>query len=387
MQSFSQKADNQSETIGYIVPMGEGLDTFVYRELEVLYGMGFKIELFATKYKKGDVFSPKAEWHTHTLTPRQLLWRSPIILFKALLAPSLLIEAYKDNALIDLVFALDFSSRMKKKGIRQIHCHHGDHKLFIGYFCKRLINVPLSVTIHAHEFFTNPNPDLFRKVIRQCDKVFPISAKWLKLLHEEYGVSSRQLSLNYLFVDTAVYNPDDEITVLSVGRFTERKGFHVLMKAATMLQDIPVRFCFVGFGPLDVERMAREIGIEDRVTVFPKLNQKQLRLLYKNVDILCVPSITTKAEGAEGIPVVLIEGMGCGLPVVATRCGAIEELVESELVAENSAEMLASAIRRLVENPELRKKQGMRNAEKVQKMFSVANVYKFADELKSLGGS
>lgn len=385
MQSRTHNPDDKSGTIAYIVPMGEGLDTFVYRELEILYGMGFKIDLFATKYKKGVVFSPKAEWWTRTLTPLQMAWRLPVLLLRALLVPRLVVEAIKDNALVDLVFALDYAPIMRKRNIRQIHCHHGDHKLFIGYYCKRLLSVPLSVTIHAHEFFTNPNPALFRKVIKQCDKVFPISRKWLSMLRDDYGVLEQQLCLNYLFVDTAVYVDKPEITVLSVGRFTERKGFHILMDAIGMLRDLPVNFCFVGFGPLNLEAMAEARGVDDRVTVFSKLDQKQLRVLYKHADILCVPSITTEAEGAEGIPVVLMEGMGCGMSVVATRCGAIEELVESELVEENSPNMLAEAIRRLAENPDLRKEQGARNAAKVREMFGVRNVHKFADELLALG--
>lgn len=385
MQSDTSGFNNGQEAIAYIVPMGEGLDTFVYRELEILYGMGLKIDLFATKYKKGDVFSPKAGWWTRTMTPLQMLWRMPVILLRGLINFRLAIEAIRDGALVDLIFALDYAPVMRRRNIRQIHCHHGDHKLFIGYFCKRLLGIPLSVTIHAHEFYTNPNPALFRKVIKCCDGVFPISRKWLSMLRDEYGVPEQRLFLNYLFVETDLYSDKPEITVLSVGRFTERKGFHILMDAVEMLRDLPVNFCFVGFGPLNLAVMAKTRGVDDRVTIFPKLDQKQLRVLYKNVDILCVPSITTKAEGAEGIPVVLMEGMGCGLPVVATRCGAIEELVESELVEENSPAMLAAAIRRLACDPELRIMQGRRNAAKVREMFGVQNVYKFAQELNALG--
>lgn len=39
----------------------------------MLYGMGIKNELFATRYRKRDVYSPRHEWHTHTLTPLQMM--------------------------------------------------------------------------------------------------------------------------------------------------------------------------------------------------------------------------------------------------------------------------------------------------------------------------
>lgn len=380
------KHDSQlNRRVGYVVPVGAGLDTFVYREIDALVAQGFEISLFATKYKKGDVYEPKKEWRLYTLTPAQMLMRAPQILFRMLLHPLLAIEAVRDNGLIDLIFALDFAPEMKRRGLRQIHCHHGDHKLFIGYYCKRLINLPLSVTIHAHEFYTNPNPELFKKSIKNCDSVFPIAEKWRRKLIDEYGLPPDKVQLNRLFVNTAVYRPVDEIRVIAVGRYTERKGFRFLVEALKHLQDLPIRLIFVGFGgDLDLKKIAHENSVADRVTIFGKLDQEQLRLLYQTVDIICVPSITTKEEGAEGIPVVLMEALACGLPVVATRCGAIEEIVEEILVDERSSEQLAEGIRRLACDSELRKRQGERNRERVVAKFSKANVDLFGVNLDKL---
>lgn len=136
-----------------------------------------------------------------------------------------------------------------------------------------------------------------------------------------------------------------EIRVLAVGRFTERKGFHCLMQAANQLMDLNLRFMFVGFGDLNLREMEEGYGLSDWVTVFGKMDQEQLRDIYQLTDILCVPSTTTAKEGAEGIPLVLMEDMACGLPVAATRCGVIDEIVEEILVDEASPEQLAAGIR------------------------------------------
>lgn len=383
---------NNNKPIAYIASMGAGLEAFIYREIETLYDDGKKIVIYATKFKKNDVFSPREDWpYEYTSLPRLAL-ALPLLILKMLFRPVLLLEAIRDGGLVDLVFATRFAPSMRSRGICQIHCHFGDHKFFIGYYCKRITGLPLSVTIHAHEFYTNPNPVLFKKSLAGADRIFPIAQRWCELLEHEYAVPKEKIRLNRLFVDTMLYKPVKEIRVLAVGRFTERKGFHYLMQAASQLRDINLRFMFVGFGDLNLREMAKSYGVADRVTVFGKMDQEQLRVIYQLADILCVPSITTDKEGAEGIPVVLMEGMACGLPVVATRCGAIDEIVEEILVDEASPEQLAAGIRALATNEELRRKQGERNRRIVEEQYAIGNVHQFgrwldeiADEKRHAG--
>lgn len=379
--NIRNKTAMQKKPIAYIVSMGAGLEAFIYREVEALCDHGVSIVLFATKFNKGDVFSPKPDWPYHFLSLKRLVVEAPILLLKMCLRPALLLEALRDGGLIYLVFATKFAPIMKRSGVRQIHCHFGDSKFFIGYYCKRLTGLPLSVTIHAHEFYTNPNVSIFRKALKASDRIFPIASRWCDRLSAEYAVPPEKIRLNHLFVDLDLYRPTDELKVLAVGRFTERKGFQYLMEAAKQLSDLKIQFIFVGFGEIDLCYMADEIGVRDKITVFNKMDQEQLRIFYQTADILCVPSITTKKEGAEGIPVVLMEGMACGLPVVATRCGAIEELVENMLIDEQSVDQLAVAIRELALNDELRISQGRRNREIVMEQFSKSNIEQFSEWL------
>jgi len=382
--SNDEKRTNGKTPVAYLVSMGAGLEAFIYREIGALYARGYSIILFATKFKAGDVYAPRPDWPYHILPMGQLLLHFPFLLLRMCLRPGLLVEAIRDRGLLDLLFATRFAPIMVKEGVRQIHCHFGDHKLFIGYYCKRLTGLPLSVTIHAHEFYTNPNPRLFRKAVAACDRVFPIARRWHDLLETEYAVPAARIRLNHLFVDTDLYRPSASIKVIAVGRFTERKGFHDLLKAACELGDLDIRFIFVGFGEIDLRKMARELGVSDRVTVFDKMDQEQLRVMYQSADILCVPSITTEREGAEGIPVVLMEGMACGLPVVATNCGAIDEIVDSYLVDEGAPSQLAEAIRKLAMDSELRKAQGDRNRRIAKEQFSSQNVGRFAQWLDEI---
>lgn len=377
----------KQHSIAYIVSMASGLEAFIYREIEALFDHGLNVVLFATKHRRGDIFSPKPAWECYDPQTLSIAIRLPLLLFGALFRPVLLWHAIRHRGLVDLLFALHFSPLMRKAEVTQIHCHFGDHKLFIGYYCKRITGLPLSVTIHAHEFYTNPNPRLFRVSLHACDHVFPIAERWLIKLRDEYGVPEDKLSLNRLFVDTNIYKPDRSVRVLAVGRFTERKGFHLLMEAVKQLTDLEVCFYFVGFGPIDLYAMAEKLGVSDRVTVFGKMDQSQLRAMYQSVDIFCLPSITTAAEGAEGIPVVLMEAMACGLPVVATRCGAVDEIVSDVLVEEYAVDQLSAGIRMLVTDPALRAEQGKKNRLTVIEKYSSKNIDRFETNLLRISGN
>lgn len=370
--------------IAYIVSMRAGLEAFIYREIEALYEKGYRITLFATKFAAGDVYSPKPDWPFYTTPIGRMILELPYLFLKMLLRPGLLLEAIRDKGIIDLIFATKFSPIMQRDGVRQIHCHFGDHKFFIGYYCKRITGLPLSVTIHAHEFHTNPNETLFRKALLETDRIFPIAQKWVDLLIQDYSVPKENIRLNRLFVDTEENKPSGHINILAVGRFTDRKGFVYLLKALNLLDDLNIRALFVGFGDLDLNSLADKEGVRDRVTVFGKMNQEQLRFFYQTCDILCAPSITTKEEGSEGIPVVLMEGMACGMPVIATPSGATEELVSDYIVSERSPEQIAEKIRLLAKDPDLRKEKGEINRRKIMEEYSINNADRFGQWLDEL---
>ena len=373
-------------TVGYIVPMGKGLDSFVYREIEQLTKMGLNIVLFSTKFKRHDIFSPKPEWQYFVLGPMLLILVSPLIFLRAIVKPKLLLHALRYNALIDLVFALHYVPRMRKSNVQQIHCHFGDHKLFIGYYCKQLMGLPLSVTIHSHELHVNKNERMFRVALQECDRIFAISELAVDLLVNRFSAPADRIVLNRLFLDMSIWSNEKPIRVVTVGRFEPQKGFEYLFKAAALLTDIDVEFIVVGFGPLDVKVLAKEAGVEDRVVIFDKLDQAQLRLLYQECDIYCLPSIIHPEQGMEGIPVVLMEAMACGMPVVATRTGAVPEIVEDILVNEKSVEDLSNAIRILAKDSSLREQYGRRNREIVTKQHSVNNVQKLFTGLREICG-
>ncbi len=139
------------------------------------------------------------------------------------------------------------------------------------------------------------------------------------------------------------------MTVISVGNLLELKGHHLVIEALPLLPGVTL--LIVGEGPMrtSLERLARDLGVADRVRLLGNLPQDELIACYNAADVLVL------ASSREGMPNVVLESLACGTPVIATPVGGIPELIESEdagcLLAERSAGAIAAAVRAIAVRP------------------------------------
>jgi colanic acid/amylovoran biosynthesis glycosyltransferase len=132
---------------------------------------------------------------------------------------------------------------------------------------------------------------------------------------------------------------------------------------------------------VDVFAYSKKLGIENHIIFFGEVEEKALKVLYRKSDIFCLLSRHDECGVPEGIPVVLMEAMSMGKPVIATNTGATNELVEEILIDEEDVQAATNAIRRLVEDPELRTNMGRRNHEITVESYSEDNIIKLYDVL------
>lgn len=362
--------------VAYIVSIGKGLESFIFREIDELIKRGLKIVLYTTKFKKNDIFSPKPGWLIEKInlikvTFGIIYWlvTSPVVFFKQILL------GLNHNTIIEFIIACDYSLRMKKDKIEQIHCHFGDRKFFIGFFCKKLLNIKLTLTVHAHELYANPNIKFFKESLSGADKIVAISQKNKDILINDFNVNPKKIKVIRLSVDFSNFKSTKKIKILTVARYTERKGFNELFKAIKALKNLNLQFITVGFGELDLKKMAIENEILDKLIIYDKMDAKQLSFFYNNCDIFCLPSKTTLQEGAEGIPVVLMEAMSSELIIVTTNNGSISEIVDDIIVKENDVESLVDGLKKavsLVKNGN--RFIGKKNRKKVLSEYSDVNI-------------
>ena len=167
-------------------------------------------------------------------------------------------------------------------------------------------------------------------------------------------------------------NASDGFMLLTVARLVERKGH---LKVLEILEHLPgVKYTIVGDGPmrerLEIETARR--GLTDRVTMITNASDEDLPGIYASADIFVMPTTKTETD-REGFGIVYLEANLFGLPVVATNIGGVVEAVpdgETGLLVNDELGEIESAIRKLVENPALRAKLGLRGRARVLEQFT-----------------
>jgi glycosyltransferase involved in cell wall biosynthesis len=160
-----------------------------------------------------------------------------------------------------------------------------------------------------------------------------------------------------LDADFLIHRPADNISkthLVTVGRLSEQKGQFVLLSALAVLAREGVRFkmTIVGDGPLRpaLERSIRKLGLQGQVELTGWLTNLQVRARIRGARVFILPSF------AEGLPVVLMEALALGCPVIATYVAGIPELVTDKtsgwLIPAGSVEQLADAIRQCLSTPD-----------------------------------
>jgi starch synthase len=171
----------------------------------------------------------------------------------------------------------------------------------------------------------------------------------------------------------------DHVVILFAGRLVWEKGLFSLADAAALLlqqesaRKLKPLFVVAGDGP---ERDAlgsrlRQLGISEHFRFIGSLPYSQLPDLHRLADLFVLPSIATRTV-QEQFGIVLIEAMATGKPVLATRAGAIDEVVGTAglLVQANDGHRLADALHELISQRELRERCGRDGLERVQRLFS-----------------
>ncbi|MEX0820043.1 MAG: glycosyltransferase, partial [Pirellulaceae bacterium] len=164
---------------------------------------------------------------------------------------------------------------------------------------------------------------------------------------------------------------NDRRMLLCVGRLHHQKGFDWLLKLAPRLfERLPDHdLVIVGEGPErgSLDELASRLGVQHRVHFAGW--RPDVPALMRAADILLLPSRW------EGMPNVLIEGMGTGLPVVATSVEGVKEvlgpLAESQAVPLGGADRFIDAVCRLAADPDHRAMLGNQNRERIQAEFSL----------------
>lgn len=184
-------------------------------------------------------------------------------------------------------------------------------------------------------------------------------------------------------VDDAIFRPmDREVCKKAlgvrgfvagyIGRMVEEKGLMNILDAL-VVGPSDVSFIFVGSGPFQavLESRVAELALSNRVHFIPPRPMDSLPSILNAMDVLLLVSHTT-ATWKEQFGRVIIEAHACGTPVIGSDSGAIPEVIGQGgiVVGERQPAAIASALRRLAQEPDLRRKMGEQGRLQVQNKYT-----------------
>jgi spore coat protein SA len=250
------------------------------------------------------------------------------------------------------------------------------------------------VILHLHNTHLVEGPE---KLMRQVsvDRLIFVS---------EFLMDQARRKFPSLGISSVIYNGADESifypaaggrnnsgtpTVLFAGRLVEDKGVHVLLDAMKLLeeQDVRLQAQIVGsssFGVGEETAYIKSLKANSPETVrfFQYRSGAALGDLFREADILCSPSICE-----EGFGLVNVEAFASGLPVVSTYSGGVREVFAAGggiLVERGSVVQLASALRQLAEDPELRARLGQQGYAAFLERFTWSHARTHVQEIQKM---
>jgi starch synthase len=266
-----------------------------------------------------------------------------------------------------------------------------------GLWIRTLHRIPLIVTLHSMEPLRPWKADqlgsgyllstwIEKTAVEAADRVIAVSAKMRDDIIQHFAVDAGKVVVIHNGIDPDRFRRTDRRDalakwnvkppyVLFVGRITDQKGiFHLLEAAPKMPRGVQVVLCASAPDTPEIEeRLKRTLPQHPNVTWIPAMVPvDEVVQLYSHAAVFACPSVY------EPFGLINLEAMACGTAVVASATGGILEVVEDGvtglLVPPGRPDDLASAIRKLLDDPERARAMGAAGRRRVEEKFSWASV-------------
>lgn len=253
------------------------------------------------------------------------LRRSP---WKALLIPCFLLGQY-----------LAARRVMRGGNIAAIHAHWLIPQGMVARRLAAAFKVPYVVTSHGGDLFGLQGrlPLLIKKAVAESATVMTVVSGAMRDEARRMGLKPPEVVVLPMGVDFhSRFVPDpgaerEQDRLLFVGRLVPKKGLRFLLEALpSILEQRPgVVLDIVGFGPEDgaLRAQAKRLHLESSVRFLGAMRQQDLPALYRRAAMFVAPFVRDDSGDQEGLPVALMEAIGCGCPAIAGDVPGLSDLV------------------------------------------------------------
>lgn len=252
---------------------------------------------------------------------------------------------------------------VESSDVQHIHAHFANPSANYALFIHLLTGIPYSFTGHAADLYRDTSAlDIKLEHAAGAVAISDYNLRYYRTIHP--GLEHAAIIHCGIHPDAFPFRQRDRVgqplRILSVGRCTTKKGFAHLLDALAVLQQEGLAYeaDLVGYGELlpALQGQAAELGLTS-LTFTGALQQEGIRDLMNRADVFVLPCVQAPDGDIDGIPVVLMEAMAAGCPVISTAVSGIPELVRDDetglVVPPHDHEALATAMKRLIDDPDL----------------------------------
>jgi glycosyltransferase involved in cell wall biosynthesis len=299
-------------------------------------------------------------------------------------------------AVAHFIEAMVLADELERRGVTHVHNHFANSAATVGYLATRLLRMPWSLTLHGISETDYPAGNLLGAKLEAADWAACVShfgrAQALRLIAPEHWeklfIVRCALDLQGLPVRAARVGAGP-LRVICVARLSPEKGHVGLLQAFAKARARGARdseLILVGDGPEQarIERAIAELGLSGVVKLLGRKAEADTLREVAQSDVLVLASFM------EGLPVVLMEALALGLPVIGPRVAGVPELVEDNvhglLFTPAAWDELAERLHRLLTDAELRERLGKAGRAKVEQEFEISRAVLPLVERYRLGG-
>lgn len=296
---------------------------------------------------------------------------------------------------------------IKARSPQLIHAHFGLDGVLAMPLARRL-NLPMVVTFHG--FYATAQPEsgndgsnplfwldyvnkrgsFFRQLYFRRQRQLFDSAQCIIAVSKHIqrsliakGCRPDKIQIHYIGVDVDKFQfsswDQRQPKVLFVGRLVEKKGCEYLIRAMAQVQAVrpDVALVIIGDGPLRLSLETLAAKALKNYRFEGRQSSEVVRAYMAKAQVLAAPSVTTDRGETEGLPIVILEAMARGLPVVSTyHAGIPEAIVHNDtglLVNERDENALSQAILRLLQMPGLAQQIAVAGRQRIEATFNLHN--------------
>ncbi|MES2334376.1 MAG: glycosyltransferase family 4 protein [Pseudomonadota bacterium] len=385
--------------------------TFILREVNAVRGAGVPVITCSIRQPPASEFKGTEEQQARAETfyviaaarkPARLLkahanafmrspgtWVSTLVLAIRMRSPGLKAFFWQ---LFYFLEAGVLADHLRANRARHLHNHFGNSSCSVAVLAAKLADIPFSFTEHGPAiFFEVDRWSLPEKIARAQFVVAITHFCRSQLMLFSDPVHWPKIAIVHCGLDPALYTRATAAfgkRVAFVGRLDPVKGALLLIEAmAAVLKTHPdATLTLAGDGPAraPAEARAKALGLANAVRFAGFLTQPQVAELLANSDMLVLTSF------AEGLPVVYMEALASGIPVVASRVAGVQELVEDGVtgftVPPGDVVTLADRMSRLMSDPELAARMGTAGRKAVEREHDIAREGAWLADLFRAGG-